>query len=81
MLARAEAMPGVARAGVLSRIMTGLPPQVTPTAPVTFLGVSSLLLATGLPAGWVPAVRGIRGGSHDPDATSAPVTIDGAGPY
>jgi predicted permease len=51
---------GTGGAWGLSRIMSGLLFQVTPTDPITFLGVSSLLLATGLIASWVPTVRGTR---------------------
>ena len=51
---------GVAAAWGLSRIMAGLLYEVTPNDPLTFLGVTSLLLATGLLASWIPTVQGTR---------------------
>jgi len=51
---------GVGGAWSLSRIMAGLLYEVTPNDPLTFLGVSGLLLATGLVATWIPTVRGTR---------------------
>jgi len=51
---------GVPGAWGLSQIMSGLLYEVRPNDPLTFLGVSSLLLVTGLLASWVPTVRGTR---------------------
>ena len=51
---------GVAAAWGLSRVMSGLLYEVTPNDPLTFLGVTVLLLATGLLASWIPTVRGTR---------------------
>ncbi len=51
---------GVGGAWGLSRIMAGLLYEVTPNDPLTFLGVSGLLLVTGLVASWIPTVRGTR---------------------
>ena len=51
---------GVAGGWSLSRIMAGLLYEVTPNDPLTFLGVSSLLLCTGFVASWIPTVRGTR---------------------
>ena len=51
---------GVVGAWGLSRIMTSLLYEVPPNDPLTFTGVTSLLLATGLLASWIPTVRGTR---------------------
>jgi len=51
---------GVAGAWALSRVIAGLLYQVAPTDPMTFLGTSSLLLATAFLASWIPTVRGTR---------------------
>jgi len=51
---------GVGGAWGLSRIMAGLLYEVTPNDPLTFLGVSGLLLVTGLVASWIPTLRGTR---------------------
>jgi len=51
---------GVAGAWGLSRVLTGFLYEVQPTDPVTFLGVVTLLLATGWIAGWIPARRGTQ---------------------
>lgn len=51
---------GMAGAWALSRVMTGLLYQVSPTDPVTFLGVAALLFVTALAACAVPAYRGTR---------------------
>jgi len=51
---------GVVGSWGLSRIMVGLLYEVTPGDPSTLVGVSSLLLGTGLLASWIPTVRGTR---------------------
>ena len=51
---------GVGGSWALSRIMGGMLYEVPPTDPLTFLGVSGLLLTTGLVATWIPTVRGTR---------------------
>jgi len=51
---------GIASAWGLSRIMTGLLYQVSPTDPATFLGVAGLLLTTAVAACAIPAYRGTR---------------------
>jgi putative ABC transport system permease protein len=67
MVLRSAMMPVAAGLGVgigcawgLSRIMAGLLYEVPPTDPLTFLGVSGLLLSTALVAIWIPTVRGTR---------------------
>jgi len=51
---------GVAGAWGLSRVLTGFLYEVRPTDPATFLGVVTLLVATGWIAGWIPARRGTQ---------------------
>jgi predicted permease len=51
---------GVVGAWGLSRIMTSLLYEVPPNDPRTFMGVTTLLLATGLLASWIPTMRGTR---------------------
>jgi putative ABC transport system permease protein len=46
---------GLAGAFGLARVLKGLLVGVTPTDPVTFLAISSLLIVVGLFACWIPA--------------------------
>jgi predicted permease len=59
-LAFAGAAIGLVGAFVVSRLMTGLLYGVRPTDPLTFAGVSLLLIAVGLFACYIPARRAIR---------------------
>ena len=59
-LAIAGAAVGLAGALVVSRLMAGLLYGVTPTDPLTFLGVAVLLIVVALLACYVPARRAIR---------------------
>jgi len=51
---------GMLAAWGLSRLLAGLVYGISPTDPVTFLGVPALLGLTALLASWIPAVRATR---------------------
>jgi hypothetical protein len=51
---------GMASAWALSRLMTGLLYEISPTDPATFLGVAGILLGTAITACAIPAHRGTR---------------------
>jgi predicted permease len=51
---------GVATSSILSRVLTGLLFGVTPTDPVTFLGMAVILTTVALVAGYLPARRASR---------------------
>jgi len=51
---------GMVAAWGLSRLLAGLVYGISPTDPVTFLGVPALLGAIALLASWIPAVRATR---------------------
>ena len=59
-LALVGTITGVAAALVLTRLMRTLLYEVEPTDPLTFIGVSLLLLAVGLLACWFPARRAAK---------------------
>ncbi|MFN2431557.1 MAG: ABC transporter permease [Gemmatimonadota bacterium] len=52
---------GLAAALVSTRVLAGMLYGVSPTDPVTFLGIPALLLAVALFASWLPARRVLRG--------------------
>ncbi len=51
---------GAAAALLLTRLMSGLLYQVSPTDPATFIGISVVLAAVALGACFVPALRAVR---------------------
>jgi putative ABC transport system permease protein len=51
---------GITGALALTRLMQGLLFQVSPTDPVTFIGVTALLTIVALAASWIPARRAAR---------------------
>ncbi len=59
-LALAGAAIGFAGALALTRLMNGLLFQVSPTDPVTFIGVTALLTVVALAASYLPARRAMR---------------------
>jgi putative ABC transport system permease protein len=59
-LALAGAAIGIAAALALTRLMNGLLFQVSPTDPVTFIGVTALLTIVALAASYLPARRAMR---------------------
>jgi putative ABC transport system permease protein len=59
-LASAGAAIGIVGALSLSRLMQGLLFQVSPTDPVTFIGVTALLTIVALAASYIPARRAMR---------------------
>jgi putative ABC transport system permease protein len=59
-LALVGAAIGIAGALALTRLMQGLLFQVSPTDPVTFIGVAALLTIVALAASWIPARRAMR---------------------
>jgi putative ABC transport system permease protein len=59
-LALAGAAIGIAGALALTRLMQGLLFQVSPTDPVTFIGVTALLTIVALAASYLPARRAMR---------------------
>jgi putative ABC transport system permease protein len=59
-LALAGAAIGFAGALALTRLMNGLLFQVSPTDPVTFIGVTALLTIVALAASYLPARRAMR---------------------
>jgi putative ABC transport system permease protein len=59
-LALVGAGVGVALAFALTRLMRSLLYEVKPTDPVTFVGVSLILLLIALLASWLPARRAAK---------------------
>jgi putative ABC transport system permease protein len=59
-LALAGAAIGIVGALALTRLMQGLLFQVSPTDPVTFIGVTALLTVVALAASYLPARRAMR---------------------
>jgi len=59
-LALAGACVGLAGALVVSHVMSGLLYGVSPTDPLSFGGVTSMLTAVALAASFIPARRAIR---------------------
>lgn len=59
-MAGAGIVIGLTTALAVSRVLTALLYSVTPTDPVTYLGVSGLLVAVVLLAAWLPARRAAR---------------------
>jgi ABC-type antimicrobial peptide transport system permease subunit len=51
---------GLVAAWGLSRVLAGVVFGISPTDPVTFLGVPALLVMVALLATWIPAVRATR---------------------
>jgi len=59
-LASAGAAIGIVGALALTRLMNGLLFQVSPTDPITFIGVTALLTIVALAASYLPARRAMR---------------------
>ena len=59
-LATAGAVVGLGGALIVSRLMTGLLYGVSPTDPLTFIGVTLVLTAVALAASYIPAMRAMR---------------------
>jgi ABC-type antimicrobial peptide transport system permease subunit len=59
-LAIAGAALGLIGALIVSHLMTGLLFGVTPTDPLTFVGVTLVLTAVALAASYIPAMRAMR---------------------
>src|ERR1700723_259035 len=59
-LAIAGSAAGLVGALIVSHLMAGLLYGVSPTAPLTFIGVTLVLTAAGLAASYIPAMRAMR---------------------
>ena len=59
-LAVAGAALGLVGALIVSHLMTGLLYGVSPTDPLTFIGVTLVLTAVALAASYIPAMRAMR---------------------
>jgi putative ABC transport system permease protein len=59
-LLAAGLLPGAAAALALTRLMRSLLFEISPTDPLTLLGVTALLAGVGLAACWIPARRAAR---------------------
>jgi ABC-type antimicrobial peptide transport system permease subunit len=59
-LAANGAVVGLVGALIVSRLMTGLLYGVSPTDPLTFIGVTLVLTAVALAASYIPAMRAMR---------------------
>jgi ABC-type antimicrobial peptide transport system permease subunit len=59
-LATNGAVVGLVGALIVSRLMTGLLYGVSPTDPLTFIGVTLVLTAVALAASYIPAMRAMR---------------------
>ena len=59
-LATNGAVVGLVGALIVSRLMTGLLYGVSPTDPLTFIGVTLVLTSVALAASYIPAMRAMR---------------------